>query len=226
LGLTQPQLALAAGVGMRFIVDLAAGKLTLRLENILRVLHNASSLLLERLVVNLVENALKHQGMLVQVHLACVGEAVELSAIAHEVSLPHHRHRSGHQSGQAGAAEFSVSAMQDDGQPVTARGNFETVAFASAFGPEVKNTIILPDDGMGSAQSAAAHIVKGGYAQGKAIEPLAMDDFPAAAMVKTASLNSVVIDNRDDFFKLEQAAIKGAAAPAKTADTWWPRRAR
>ena len=39
LGLTQPQLALAAGVGVRFIVDLEAGKPTLRLEHILRVLH-------------------------------------------------------------------------------------------------------------------------------------------------------------------------------------------
>jgi HTH-type transcriptional regulator/antitoxin HipB len=39
LGLTQPQLALAAGVGVRFIVELEAGKPTLRLENILRVLH-------------------------------------------------------------------------------------------------------------------------------------------------------------------------------------------
>lgn len=39
LKLTQPQLALAAGVGVRFIVDLEAGKPTLRLANILRVLH-------------------------------------------------------------------------------------------------------------------------------------------------------------------------------------------
>ncbi|RCS59226.1 helix-turn-helix transcriptional regulator [Parvibium lacunae] len=37
LHLTQPQLALAAGVGVRFIVDLEAGKPTLRLENVLRV---------------------------------------------------------------------------------------------------------------------------------------------------------------------------------------------
>jgi HTH-type transcriptional regulator/antitoxin HipB len=37
LGLTQPQLALAAGVGVRFIVDLEAGKATLRLEHVLRV---------------------------------------------------------------------------------------------------------------------------------------------------------------------------------------------
>lgn len=39
LGLTQPQLSLAAGVGVRFIVELEAGKPTLRLESILRVLH-------------------------------------------------------------------------------------------------------------------------------------------------------------------------------------------
>jgi y4mF family transcriptional regulator len=39
LKLTQPQLALAANVGVRFIVELEAGKSTLRLENILRVLH-------------------------------------------------------------------------------------------------------------------------------------------------------------------------------------------
>lgn len=37
LNLTQSQLALAAGVGLRFIVDLEAGKPTLRLENVLRV---------------------------------------------------------------------------------------------------------------------------------------------------------------------------------------------
>lgn len=38
LGLTQPQLALAAGVGVRFIVDLEAGKPTVRLETVLRVI--------------------------------------------------------------------------------------------------------------------------------------------------------------------------------------------
>jgi HTH-type transcriptional regulator / antitoxin HipB len=38
LGLAQPQLALAAGVGVRFIVDLEAGKPTVRLESVLRVI--------------------------------------------------------------------------------------------------------------------------------------------------------------------------------------------
>jgi len=39
LMLTQAQLALAAGVGIRFIVDLEAGKPTLRLEHVLRVIN-------------------------------------------------------------------------------------------------------------------------------------------------------------------------------------------
>ena len=39
LGLTQSQLALAAGVGLRFMVDLEAGKPTLRLEQVLRVIY-------------------------------------------------------------------------------------------------------------------------------------------------------------------------------------------
>lgn len=37
LGLTQRALALAAGVGTRFVVDLESGKPTVRLENVLRV---------------------------------------------------------------------------------------------------------------------------------------------------------------------------------------------
>lgn len=39
LGLTQPQLALAAGVGVRFVVELEAGKPSVRLEKVLSVLH-------------------------------------------------------------------------------------------------------------------------------------------------------------------------------------------
>ena len=39
LGLTQPQLALAAGAGVRFVVELEAGKPTVRLEKVLSVLH-------------------------------------------------------------------------------------------------------------------------------------------------------------------------------------------
>ncbi len=39
LKLTQTQLALAAGVGVRFIVDLEAGKPTVRLETVMRVIE-------------------------------------------------------------------------------------------------------------------------------------------------------------------------------------------
>ena len=45
LKLTQPQLALAANVGVRFIVELEAGKSTLRLENILWVLQSLGGVL-------------------------------------------------------------------------------------------------------------------------------------------------------------------------------------
>lgn len=39
LGLTQPQLALAAGVGVRFIVELEGGKPTVRLDSVMRVIE-------------------------------------------------------------------------------------------------------------------------------------------------------------------------------------------
>ncbi|MFI4932163.1 MAG: alkaline phosphatase [Burkholderiales bacterium] len=96
---------------------------------------------------------------------------------------------------RAGRHELSVMAVQDDQQSVTARGNFEVVPFSAAIGPKVRNIIILLGDGMGAAQRTAARIVKGGYAQGKSIEPLAMDTFPATALIKTASLNSIVTDS-------------------------------
>ncbi len=96
---------------------------------------------------------------------------------------------------KAGVHEFSVQARQDDGQTVTARGNLEVVPFADAIGPKVKNIVVMLGDGMGAAQRTAARIVRGGYAQGKSLAPLAMDSFPATALVKTASLNSVVTDS-------------------------------
>ncbi|WP_415878096.1 helix-turn-helix transcriptional regulator [Methylomonas sp. TEB] len=39
LGLTQSEMALTAGVGVRFIVDLEAGKPTVRLETVMRVIE-------------------------------------------------------------------------------------------------------------------------------------------------------------------------------------------
>jgi alkaline phosphatase len=94
---------------------------------------------------------------------------------------------------RTGLHQFSVTAQQSDGQSVTATGNFEVVELM-AGGQKVKNIIIMLGDGMDAAQRTAARIV-GGYAQGKAVNPLAMDTFPVTGMVKTASLNSVVTDS-------------------------------
>jgi alkaline phosphatase len=94
-----------------------------------------------------------------------------------------------------GVHVFRVEATQADGQTVKAEGNFEVLPFAQAFGPKVRNVVILLGDGMGASQRTAARIVKAGYAQGKARAPLAMDSFPATALVKTSSLNSIVTDS-------------------------------
>ncbi|HEY6239342.1 MAG TPA: alkaline phosphatase [Burkholderiales bacterium] len=95
---------------------------------------------------------------------------------------------------QPGVHVFSVTARQSDGQSVSARGNFEVVAFARG-GSKVRNVIILLGDGMGIAHRTAARIMASGYAQGKARTPLAMDTFPVTALVKTASLNSIITDS-------------------------------
>ncbi len=93
-----------------------------------------------------------------------------------------------------GVHTFSVQATQSDGQSVTATGNLEVVGLRTT-GQKVKNIIIMLGDGMGAAQRTGARIVSGGYAQGKVLQPLAMDTFPVTGMVKTASLNSVVTDS-------------------------------
>ncbi len=95
---------------------------------------------------------------------------------------------------QPGVHTFTVTAQQSDGQTVVAKGNFEVIPLLKG-GQKVKNIIIMLGDGMGAAQRTAARIVAGGYAQGKVINPLAMDTFPVTGMVKTASLNSVVTDS-------------------------------
>lgn len=93
-----------------------------------------------------------------------------------------------------GLHTFTVSATQSDGQVVSATGNFEVMPLVVG-GQKIKNIIIMLGDGMGASQRTAARIVAGGYAQGKVINPLAMDTFPVTGMVKTASLNSTVTDS-------------------------------
>ncbi len=104
-----------------------------------------------------------------------------------------------------GVHHFSVTAQQNDGQTVTAQGQFEVVAWqavepgksgqSESAKAKVKNVIILLGDGMGAAHRTAARIVSGAYAQGKANQPLEMDLLPITGMVKTSSLNALVTDS-------------------------------
>ena len=93
-----------------------------------------------------------------------------------------------------GIHTFTVTAVQSDGQTVTSTGNFEIVPFETG-GKKIRNIIFMLGDGMGASHRTAARIMAGGYAQGKAVNGLAMDSFPVSGQVKTASLNSIVTDS-------------------------------
>jgi alkaline phosphatase len=93
-----------------------------------------------------------------------------------------------------GAHTLTVLAQQDDGLTVAASGNFEIVG-TTVQGRKAKNVIYLIGDGMSLAHRSAARIVSKGIAQGKAIEPLAMDTLPVTAILNTPSLNSIITDS-------------------------------
>ena len=93
-----------------------------------------------------------------------------------------------------GAHTFAVNATQDDALTATANGNFEIVG-TTVQGRKAKNIIYLIGDGMSLAHRTAARIVSKGIAQGKAIDPLAMDTLPVAAILNTPSLNSIITDS-------------------------------
>ena len=101
----------------------------------------------------------------------------------------------GYSNTKPGVHEFSVTAVQSNGQTVTAKGNFEVVALLAGNGRPAKNIIFLLGDGMGATHRTAARIMAKGYAQGKANNLLAMDTFPFTGMVMTSSLNSIVTDS-------------------------------
>jgi alkaline phosphatase len=94
-----------------------------------------------------------------------------------------------------GVHTLTVRARQVDGTAVTAQGNFEIVALTAETGQKARNVIILIGDGMGIAHRTAARLMLHGATQGKALAPLAMDTFPATALVQTASLDSIVTDS-------------------------------
>ncbi|MEI8298896.1 MAG: alkaline phosphatase [Pseudomonadota bacterium] len=95
---------------------------------------------------------------------------------------------------RAGFHELKVVARQSDGAVAEARGIF-AVDLAEGHGPRTKNVILLLGDGMGIAHRTAARIVAHGYTQGKANGLLAMDTLPHVALVRTASLTSIVTDS-------------------------------
>jgi alkaline phosphatase len=93
-----------------------------------------------------------------------------------------------------GIHRLTVRARQDDGLGETANGNFEVLAIPAGR-RGARRIIFMLGDGMGAAQRTAARIMASGYAQGKALAPLAMDTLPYTAMVMTASHNSIVTDS-------------------------------
>jgi alkaline phosphatase len=61
--------------------------------------------------------------------------------------------------------------------------------------PRARNIILLLGDGMGLAHRTAARMVSRGYADGRALAPLAMDTMPVTGQVMTSSLNAVLTDS-------------------------------
>ncbi|MDR2429900.1 MAG: alkaline phosphatase [Puniceicoccales bacterium] len=96
-------------------------------------------------------------------------------------------------SDATGVRALRIEATQSDGQRVSATGNFEIRGF-SPKGRAAKNVIFMIGDGMGIAHRTAARIVYRGISSGKTYAPLEMD-LPNIALVKTASLNSIVTDS-------------------------------
>ena len=94
----------------------------------------------------------------------------------------------------AGAHTFGLFAIQNNNQIAGANGNFEIIG-TTLLGRKTKNIIYLIGDGMSLAHRTAARIVSKGIAQGKAIDPLAMDTLPVAAILNTPSLNSIITDS-------------------------------
>lgn len=96
---------------------------------------------------------------------------------------------------RAGVFKLTVEARQDNGAKVSADGNFQVIDFDKGHGRKAKNIIYLIGDGMGIAHRTAARLVTGNVQMGKAEHELAMDSLPYTALIKIASLNSIVTDS-------------------------------
>ena len=94
-----------------------------------------------------------------------------------------------------GVHTLKIVAMQSDGRQAAGTGSFEIVGMPTVNGRPAKNIIFMIGDGMGIAHRTAARIMYCGVSMGKSLAPLEMDDMPSVALVKTASLNSIITDS-------------------------------
>lgn len=94
-----------------------------------------------------------------------------------------------------GVRLLTVRAIQSDGAVAVGRGNFEIVSLTTQAGVRPRNIILMIGDGMGIGHRTAARVVLHGITQGKSLGALAMDTFPATALVKTASFDSLITDS-------------------------------
>lgn len=93
-----------------------------------------------------------------------------------------------------GVHTLSVRALQSDGKIAEGVGEFEVVGITQQ-GRRAKNVIVMIGDGMGAAHRSAARIAYRNVLLGKSLDGLEMDQMEATAMVKTASLNSIITDS-------------------------------
>lgn len=99
-----------------------------------------------------------------------------------------------YQNTKAGVHTLTVTAEQDNGVSITATGSFEVISISSK-GRVAKNVIFMIGDGMGIAHRSAARIMYRGVLSGKSLAPLEMDAMDSVALVRTASLNSIITDS-------------------------------
>lgn len=95
------------------------------------------------------------------------------------------------------AGKYTIRARATDGTGTTdAATEIEIVdPGAHGGGRPARNVIILLGDGMGASHRTAARLVRYGASGGYSNGSLAMETMPGVALIKTASLNSIVTDS-------------------------------
>ena len=94
----------------------------------------------------------------------------------------------------AGVHNIRARATDSTGTTV-ATSRVEAISLEGGTGRKTKNVILLVGDGMGASHRTAARLVRYGAAGGYAKGSLAMETMPGVALIKTASLNSIITDS-------------------------------